>query len=1124
MRNKKGITLIALVITIIVIIILAAVSINIAVNDNFFGKTEDAKNMNNEAIANAERDEKESLKQNVDGFKVNDDFTKNGIKIYRHAVKSKKENEITVDSDVKVKNPKTDAEEILIYANESIKELVEIETGLSQYITENNNEDIYFQVLTDRSNVELVLSDETIEKKNVDVLVGEVEIDNKLYHHTKITEIEDPSKTIKVNTSDLKDKLNDLKIIAKVPGSDGDIINTLEFKHSTGSEIKLPNGQNHDIKIVEENGDKTIKVNNISVGSGDEGDFVANKYTPETYLSNKTSITDIKFTNENGYEESKYGVIKQSETTKSSATITDSLNSTVADDAVITLYLVAEEENGDSTTVYMDDHRAEFYNPITNLEVYPTNVPFNSCNELINFKYNAGADVVDIVTSDYAFKDPESISPNPTDNYKLSGISKDNAKGNGKITIENTEKDSWGTEDETKLTESGYNFEVSLTLTDYGGNSLTDIAKINPGRYNFIVYKYDNEKKGYKEIARTTRLENESGALKIAQDNGNDCIIEQIVDEYEVFDIINLDSSTTFTNLIFNLNGNTLKFASDKQLTIGEGFTFKLESLNYKKDNKNYIYKNNTEYIYIYNDKGTMSFKHNKTYVDETIVKHISREDFLSKPEYAKFESIETWLRAEGKSTSIWSKIKNLGTYNTRLLKAYRAYLDSFNYIGWNVDYENTMSGVVNYGTFNFESGKIRLETEEKVKAIGAFGGGVVLNVVDGFLKILEKLGVETVSLTQFTANYAQIDNTGVGIKNYGNVVLGKQGQYDPDGVVGTITNPGEHPEIEIFIETTEENLSITPIKGQNPNRAVSNNYGIWNIDNNATVNMYSGFITMSSLNNCNSWWAVMSIVNSFGIYNEKGMTQIHSVTQKEISKSEDIWKIKILQDWFDIKTGATKVRTGQPKGFFIQSELKLIMEILGGAYYYTRAGAAGIPSTWGENYATNWVNNSRWNTQLTDCQKTYTGSENYGTVTSNYYVYDCKSTTDKIDVRINKQIMGSMNSTSFKENVYQHAQNFLNNMFAADFETNISWGWSRLSESMLYCFFKGDWVHQSVESETIAGDIINSFKRSVSEFTVEYIPSINQWFDEKIRQPWEKFIVEPTTKAWNELKSYTIR
>ncbi len=43
LRSEKGITLVALVVTIVVLIILATISISVAVNGGLIGKTQDAK-------------------------------------------------------------------------------------------------------------------------------------------------------------------------------------------------------------------------------------------------------------------------------------------------------------------------------------------------------------------------------------------------------------------------------------------------------------------------------------------------------------------------------------------------------------------------------------------------------------------------------------------------------------------------------------------------------------------------------------------------------------------------------------------------------------------------------------------------------------------------------------------------------------------------------------------------------------------------------------------------------------------------------------------------------------------------------------------------------------------------
>lgn len=43
LKNQKGITLVALVVTIVVLIILATISISVAINGGLIGKTEEAK-------------------------------------------------------------------------------------------------------------------------------------------------------------------------------------------------------------------------------------------------------------------------------------------------------------------------------------------------------------------------------------------------------------------------------------------------------------------------------------------------------------------------------------------------------------------------------------------------------------------------------------------------------------------------------------------------------------------------------------------------------------------------------------------------------------------------------------------------------------------------------------------------------------------------------------------------------------------------------------------------------------------------------------------------------------------------------------------------------------------------
>lgn len=1180
MRNKKGITLIALVITIIVIIILAGVSINVAVNDNFFGKANDANQMNTDAIAKAEDDEREALKQNVNDFTVGDKFATKGINIYKYAVQKdnngtliKAKNNVTVEDD--------DGTDIsLITSGEEIKNLVEIETGLSHFLDEHASDDeyIYFEVKTERENVEFSLNKELDGKKEyVDVLYGEVESGDKLYYHTKVSVVESgaTSKVIRVKSSDLKglkdsNQLNGLEISAC--SSEGEDIYKLKFEHKDvggKNEIALPNGNDHKIDLIEDNESKKIKINDVEVGGG-------YTYRKNTNLSNKTSITDVQTTDNNGNIISKYGTINPINTYKSSATIINSKKSSVTDENTLKLYLVAETEDKvgdvvgeekvevDTKTVYMDDHVVEFYNPIQSVELSTTNIPFydttngnGSKTQYNTIKFDYFPQDADIIENGFdvefyekndaknkeTFEDEvgnDDDKKDPKGYFKILPFNEEEQKNN-KYAWKNKSIEIEGLkEDSTNITGT-YKFNVAVKIYDYGKNSKWNKAEIIPGKYNFEVHKPNGDGTttmidGFVHLA----IDDDSrvSALEFVRDNrkthGDNLIIKQVVPEYTVYSDISLDKSTlnNLSSLTFDLNGNTLNFANTKQLKIGEGFTFNLKS-----SSESYNEANN------YSNKGKITFKHDSTFVNESVLKHIDEDDMYSKPEFAKFESMETWLIANGMRVNFGNRLLYNWRYGQEKLQAFRIYLDSLNYVGWNADFEASMTAIINEGTFNFENGKIQLETYEFVKALGVGGGGVVIQIADKFMEVMRKFGMTITDLSQFTANYAQLDNTGIGIDNKGHVVLGKSEQYENDGVVGTAYNPGPHPEIQIYVDTRpENNWSVLPFRAQDPNRGVSNNYGIWNSEDDSKVDMYSGFIRLTSRNNCSSWWALISVVKGFGIYNEKGTTTIHSVTQKDITKTETAWRIKILEKFVDrffdktVNTGNVIEQSKCPKGFFIESELHLVMKVLGGAYYYARTGAVGMPESWGEKYTTNWTNASEYYTNL------YRSPADNQTK-DQFYIYDAyDATPGKVDIKINKNIMGGQLSDSFKQNVYYHTMNGWNNTYGADFEFHTTWAFSRIGESMMYSFSKGDWVHQNLEvSDTIFKAIKDSFKRDSVEFKIEYLPKVNEWADEtkkyfitqweekvvqpwndKVVDPWNNKVVEPVREMWTEMKTYT--
>ncbi|MGN1299689.1 MAG: type II secretion system protein [Candidatus Scatovivens sp.] len=95
MRSKKGITLIALVITIVVILILAGISINVIVNGDFFGKANTVKEDYASSVEQSEIHENKALEQNQQDFKVDDEYAVSGIIIKYYDDNDKKFEPIT---------------------------------------------------------------------------------------------------------------------------------------------------------------------------------------------------------------------------------------------------------------------------------------------------------------------------------------------------------------------------------------------------------------------------------------------------------------------------------------------------------------------------------------------------------------------------------------------------------------------------------------------------------------------------------------------------------------------------------------------------------------------------------------------------------------------------------------------------------------------------------------------------------------------------------------------------------------------------------------------------------------------------------------------------------------------
>ena len=72
MKNNRGITLVSLVVLIIVAAILVGITLNSVYNQEIEDKIKDAQQMNDEAVREAEENEKNIVKQNIQNFTVSE--------------------------------------------------------------------------------------------------------------------------------------------------------------------------------------------------------------------------------------------------------------------------------------------------------------------------------------------------------------------------------------------------------------------------------------------------------------------------------------------------------------------------------------------------------------------------------------------------------------------------------------------------------------------------------------------------------------------------------------------------------------------------------------------------------------------------------------------------------------------------------------------------------------------------------------------------------------------------------------------------------------------------------------------------------------------------------------------
>lgn len=620
------------------------------------------------------------------------------------------------------------------------------------------------------------------------------------------------------------------------------------------------------------------------------------------------------------------------------------------------MYLVQEKNdvnNENIKTMYLDDYNLKYYVPIKNVKVKNKFLPLNISesernNTLIEYNYENA----DIDSRKTEIKIIENLNDNPFYLYEIKNgeVSRGQKINNSEVyiasnasSIENSSENTIG------------KIKVEVKVKDRGGNEKYGEGYINVGNGNFYIFVAENSTNDENPNKFERNLDDAINYANTLKNNtGKDPTIQQLIDEYTQDTDVTIETN----NLTYDMNGKTLNFANEKNLTVGEGITFNLVSSN---DNIVSNIKTKDELqrrVYT----GNINFNHDTTFKNETVINYISNEDFLSK--YPQFKNVGTYLESggiPGKTNTLWNRIKYTGLFTTRKIGAYTEYIHSFNAIGFNVNYSQNISGLINYGTLNFKSGKIVVNTYERVMAIGAFGGGAVLNISNTFLDILRALGIEVADLTDLTGSYSQLENTATGIENYGIVNLGTGSGIQDGNVEGA-----EHPEIEINVISKEHAYGVSVGNIRHPNKVISRAYGVWNKTENSETTMNSGFMAMSLTNKTNSWWSAVSVGKAYGIYNEKGTATINGITKKRVDRgSISIYNAivdRVFREYEDdeknVVTEALEeidiwwkdtVESKTFYGFFTHSNLQLVSKLTG-ATYYTNSYAVGYPENGSSN------------------------------------------------------------------------------------------------------------------------------------------------------------------------------
>lgn len=894
-NEKKGITLISLIITIIIMLILAGVSIKVAVDDNFIGKAENANAMNENAIDRAEINEEEALKGNVDDFNAYEEIERDFIEVYE--LKNVTYNQLDNNGNI-IKD-----------SDYTIQTLSLINESLSKYIEEKGITNLYFKV-SNSNRKSLVY---TVDKDEISFELKEeyVNEDGDTKIVTKGNTVEEgfeKKNTILEVRNITIDDLEDLTIDAKKDENSSSLAK-LTFRHNEflNSELQddiiyIPKGSTSELVLE----DGAYKINNKNLLDKKVVGCYTNEENKSAKLSNKT-ISNIE------------GCTVSTSDGKSEIN-TAGTGVTTNYDPITKLYIVQELVDGYDRTIYMDDFECEIYSPIATVEITnPQNLsyilPEKNAEEVISVCKDAQGEIIDVATKTVYIINNEG---NEDDDVVVTGGSFVLTSDNKKIYSTVTNIPGQATEDRITL---------KVIACDYGGEMAECTKTIKLASDKFIL-KVDEEEVGYfgtlssaiNGIKMTIdgKEEIEYGAKWYLDPKngyaGSNVTIVQNTDNYQIEESLfetqrvdNPDNGITTYNKFFvidsSLNGLTYDLngfrllciveGKPTMMKIEEGVTFTLQSnrlndddgvrITYEKDG---IFDFTKEPVLSIenesdgNQDGEIIFNFEKTFETGGAFKHIDFGDFVSVPKFSHYRSLPAFIEYREKTKPQWYHYTYYGViYINSFMTDFKIYLNSFNTDSvQNKNYERQVEAVINNGIFNFQSGRIALKSSEQVRAWGAWDGSVVMDIVEGFLETLRGWGLNVASITDYTSGYASLKHTGTGIANYKKLILGAE---DKSGI--TLANK-PYPEICVDLDSKSEGYGITMGSIFNPNRSMTRVYGVWNKTNGAETIMNSGFIDMVLRNDTNNWVS-LGVGRAYGIFNDMyGVTTINGFTKKEIN------------------------------------------------------------------------------------------------------------------------------------------------------------------------------------------------------------------------------------------------